>query len=409
MPTFTYKAKNLAGKTVEETATAMSAEALITQLQSQGYFVLQVDEASSDEPVRNAAPVGKKKFKRKRINFQDTLLFSRQLATLIESGVNLHKSLSVIADQAESENFYKTMADVKASVEQGSSLSVSLARHPRIFNQLWVSLVEVGEAAGTMPLVLNKLAAYLERAAAFRATIISALIYPSILVVIAVGALLFFALVIGPKFKDAYATLDITLPALTSVLLAIFDFLKTNIVLLFGGLCAVIVAGKMYLKTPAGRLQSEKIIFKTPLAGDLARTAIMERFASQMSILVESGVPILHSLDIIQRLIGSVLCERAILDIKSRVREGKLISEEMKKLDFFPPMATQMIAIGEETGELGKMLNHVAEYYQRTLSTVLARFASVFEPIVLVFMGAAIGTMVVAMFLPILNIATGGG
>ena len=408
MPNFIYTVKNPSGRTIKETASAVSQESLIAQLQAQGYFILRVDEMTSLD-YATGLTTKQKRFKRKGIKEQDTLLFSRQLATMIESGVNLHKSLSVITDQVESENFYKTLLRVRSDVEQGTSLSVALSRHPKVFGQMWVSLVEVGEASGTMPLILNKLASYIEKAAAFRSTIISALVYPAILVCVVIGALLFFALVIGPRFEAAYATMNIKLPMLTQYLLTTFNFVRTNLLLLFFGICAIFILGRKYVKTPMGRLQAEKIIFKIPVAGDMMKTAIMERFASQMSILVESGVPILHALDIIERLIGSMVCGKVIAQKKARVREGKLISEEMARADFFPPMAAQMIAIGEETGELGKMLNHVAEYYQRALSTFVARFASLFEPIVLIFMGAAIGTMVLAMFLPILSIATGGG
>lgn len=409
MPNFTYTIKNLSGEAITESVTASSQEALIAQLQSQGYFILKIEEGSSLAGNTNFPIATNKKFKRRKVKSEDTLLFSRQLATMIESGVNLHKSLSVIVDQVESENFYKVLMSVRADVEQGSSLSVAFAKHPKTFNQMWVSLVEVGEASGTMPLVLNRLAAYIERAAAFRSTIISALVYPAILICVVMGALLFFALYIGPKFEAAYASLDLELPALTKYLLATFTFLRKNILLIFGILCAIFIVGRKYVQTPMGRLQVEKLLFNIPLTGAMIKTAIMERFASQMSILVESGVPILHALDIIERLIGSILCGKIIAQIKAKVREGKLISEEMAKADFFPPMAAQMIAVGEETGELGKMLNHIAEYYQRALSVFIARFSSLFEPIVLVFMGAAIGVMVLAMFLPILNIATGGG
>lgn len=409
MPNFTYTIKNLSGETINESVTASSRESLIAQLQSQGYFILRIEDASSPKVI-NDLPISKeRKFKRKKIKSEDTLLFSRQLATMIESGVNLHKSISVVIDQTESKDFYKVLSVVRADVEQGSSLSVAISRHPKIFNQMWISLIEVGEASGTMPLVLNRLASYIERAAAFRSMIISALIYPAILVCVVIGALFFFALVIGPKFEDAYATLDLKLPALTKTLLGLFTFLRTNIFWLFAGVCAIFVVGRKYVRTPLGRLQAERIIFKIPVAGSMVKTAIMERFASQMSILVESGVPILHALDIIERLIGNMTCGKVIAQIKEKVREGKLISEEMTRTDFFPSMAAQMIAIGEETGELGKMLNHIAGYYQQVLSTFISRFTSLFEPIVLVFMGAAIGTIVLAMFLPIISIATGGG
>jgi type IV pilus assembly protein PilC len=410
MPNFIYTAKDLSGKMIKESASSANKDALIAPLQGQGYFVLNIEESESTASFQKTqTSKAQKRFKRKKINAQDTLLFSRQLATMLESGVNLFKSLNVIVNQVESENFHKVLAEIRDDVEQGASLSVSLAKHPKVFNPLWVSLTEVGEASGTMPLVLNKLADYVEKADAFRTAIISALIYPALLFCVAIGAILFFALVIGPKFQEMYSSMSLKLPVLTQTLLNVFTFVRSQILVITAAICAIFILGKRYIDTPIGRLQLEKLIFKIPVLGEMVRTAIMERFASQMSILVESGVPILYALDIIERLIGNKTCAAIVAQIKIGVREGKLISDEMMKTDFFPPMAAQMIAIGEETGELGKMLNHIAEYYQRALQTFTARFASIFEPIVLIFMGVTIGTMVLAMFLPIFNLSSGGG
>lgn len=411
MPNFNYTVKNSSGKTIKESATAASKDILITQLQQQGYFILAINEIVPEQAsagVSQAPARLNKKFSRKGVGTPDKLLFARQLATMLESGVNLLRSLNVIVEQSESENFYKVLTKIRNDVEQGVSFSVALSRHPKVFDSLWVSLTEVGEASGTMPLVLSKLAFYVERSEAFRSAIISAMIYPGILLCVSFSAILVFALFIGPKFQDMYASMNATLPPLTEKMLNLFTLLKSKFLLIFGSLCVIFIVARKYVATPIGRLQFEGLIFKTPIAGDMVKTAVVEKFASQMSILVESGVPILYALDIIERLIDNRICEGIIAQIKGRVREGKLISDEMGKSHFFPPMATQMIAIGEETGELGKMLNHIAEYYQRELQTFTHRFATMFEPIILIFMGVTIGTMVLAMFLPIFNLASGG-
>ena len=411
MPNFTYTVKNVAGKTIKETVTAANKELLVGQLQQQGYFIMSINEDGLQPSMAknpSAKSKQRRKFAKKGVSVQDMLLFSRQMATMLESGVNLLRTLNIIVDQVDSEKLYLALHQVRDDVEQGISFSMALSKHPKIFDSLWVSLVEVGEASGTMPRVLNKLASYAEKAEAFRTAIISALIYPGILLSVAIGAILIFAIFIGPKFQDMYTSMGAELPELTQNLLNVFSFMRSKFLLIFGSVCAIVVMVRKYIATPMGRLQFEQLLFKLPIVGDMVKTAVVEKFASQMSILVESGVPILYALDIIERLIGNKVCEGVIVQIKSRVREGKLISDEMANTHFFPSMATQMIAVGEETGELGKMLNHVAEYYQRTLQTFTARFATMFEPIILVFMGFTIGTMVLAMFLPIFNLASGG-
>jgi len=410
MPNFTYIAKDTLGKTIQEKVTSANKELLISQLQQQGYFIISIEEDNASEKILKKSSLKlKRKFKGGGVTIQDKLLFSRQMATMLDSGVNLLRTLNIITEQVENEQFYKVLCKVRDDVEQGVSFSLALAKHPKIFDSLWVSLIEVGEASGTMPLVLNKLASYAEKAEAFRTAIISALIYPSILVCVAIGAILIFAIFIGPKFQEMYSSMGAKLPELTQTLLNLFSFMRSKFLLIFGGICAIVVVVRKYITTPIGRLQFEQLLFNLPIVGDMVRTAVVEKFASQMSILVESGVPILYALDIIERLIGNKVCEGVILEIKSKVKEGKLISEEMARTNFFPSMATQMIAVGEETGELGKMLNHVAAYYQTALQTFTSRFATMFEPIILIFMGVTIGTMVLAMFLPIFNMASGGG
>ncbi|MDP8264649.1 MAG: type II secretion system F family protein [Candidatus Aceula lacicola] len=413
MPDFLYVVKNEEGKTIKGSLSTVDKDAAVEQLQKQGYFIISVNPAKKDPSMKfsqsKSEIEGKRKFSHKRVKIEDKLLFSRQLATMLESGVNLLRSLNVIVLQVESEEFYKVLCQVRDDVEQGVSLSLTLSKFPKYFDSLWVSLTEIGEASGTMPRVLNKLAFYVERKEAFRSAIISAVIYPAILFSVSIGAILFFALFIGPRFKVLYDSLDAELPALTQTMLNVFDTIKTKFFLITGVFCAIFIIAKKYFKTPVGQRQLENFLFGLPGVGHVMKTIVVERFTSQMSILVESGVPILYALDIGERMIGNKICEDVLKEMKSKVREGKLISEEMIRTGFFPPMASQMIAIGEETGELGKMLDHVAEYYQRYVQTFMTRFSTIFEPFILVFMGGTIGLIVLSMFLPIFNIASMGG
>ncbi len=422
MPRFTYVAKDANGKPITETTEANDQEGLIEKLQAQGYFIVSVQElraqlpktAAAKKAQESATPAPKKTgtFTHTNIVLEDLLIFARQLATMLEAGVTLLRSLDVIVSQVESKNFSEILNEVRRDVEQGASLSAALAKHPKVFNQFWVSLIEVGEASGTMPLVLEKLAFYMEQQEAFNSTIISAIIYPAILFAVACGAIAFFAFFVGPKFETIFQSFGVKLPMITVILLVVFKFVKTKLLFLVGGGFGIFTLIKKFISTPHGQLQFEKFLFAMPGFGRMFKLIVVERFASQMSILIDSGVPILYALDITQRLVSNKTCEIIVGDIKEGVREGELLVGPMQKSDFFPPMAIQMIMVGEETGELSKMLKHVSAFYQRQVETFMKRFATMVEPIMLVFMGAVIGVIVLAMFLPMFNITQlgrGGG
>jgi type IV pilus assembly protein PilC len=328
---------------------------------------------------------------------------------MMEAGVTLLRSLDVIVSQIESERFHKIVIQLRNDVEQGSSFSQALEKHPKVFNQFWVSLIEVGEASGTMPLVLNKLSFYLEQSAAFKSTIISAIIYPVILFVVACSAIMFFAFWVAPKFESIFNVLGADLPLITKLLLQSFKFMKAKFFHITAIIAVIVFLFRNYFKTYHGRLNLEKFLFSLPKIGDIIKLIVIERFTSQMAILIESGVPILHALDITQRLVNNNTCALIINDIKDEVRAGKVLVEPMEKSGFFPALAIQMIIVGEETGELSKMLNHVATFYQTTVETFMKRIGTIIEPVMLIFMGGVIGIIVIAMFLPMFNMASMGG
>lgn len=406
---FTYTVKDINGKTKADVVEAVDQEHLIQELQKQGYFIVNITEFKASEILQKAAKSKQRRFTHSGIKLDDLIVFAHQLTTMLEAGVNLLRSLDVITSQVESQQLYKVLNAVKADVEQGNSFSSALEKHPRVFDQLWVSLVEVGEASGTMPVILQKLAYYLEQQASFKATVTSAIIYPAILSVVAMGAVAFFALVIGPRFESIFSTMGVQLPMITKILLAIFNFIRHKFLLILLGMVGFVFILRLYNRTVSGRLQFEKIIFGLPKVGVIFKLVVIERFSSQMAMLIDSGVPILYALDITQRLVNNETCARIVGDIKEGVRQGKLLVDPMQKSGFFPPMAIQMIFVGEETGELSRMLKHVATFYQNTVETFTKRLGTVLEPIMLVFMGGIIGTIVVAMFLPMFNITKLGG
>jgi type IV pilus assembly protein PilC len=315
--------------------------------------------------------------------------------------------LSVINEQVDSQELHKILADVRGDVEQGRTLSSSIAKYPRVFSQFWVSLIEVGEASGTMPMVLNKLAIYSEQEAAFQSTIISAMVYPGVLFTICMGAIAFFALFVAPRFESIFNSMHVDLPPVTKILLLVFKIVKTKFLLIIGGVVGVVFLVRNYLKTGHGQLAFETMMFNMPVFGEPYKLIIIERFASQMSILVDSGVPILYALEIVEKLVENRTCGMIVANIREAVKEGKLLAEPMEQSAFFPPMAVQMIKVGEETGQLGQMLKHVSAFYQKNVEAFMKRFGTLVEPVMLVFMGGIIGTIVIAMFLPLFNL-TGG-
>ena len=384
---------------------SLSEQALVEKLQGEGYFVISVKPAVAKPAA--AKPKSSEGFTHSKINIEDMLVFARQLATMLDAGVTLLHSLDVISAQVESKGLSAVLKQVRDDVEQGKPLSTSLAKHPKAFSQFWISLVEVGEASGTMPTVLNKLAFYTEQQAAFSSTIVSALIYPAVLFFISIGAVCFFALVVGPKFESIFKGMGTQLPGLTVFVLGVFNVIKHQFLLIIAVAVGTVYIIRNYIKTDTGRLVFENMMFNLPVFGGIYKLIIVERFASQMAILMESGVPILYALEISEKLVSNKTCALIIIQIRESVREGKLLAEPMTSSGFFPSMAVQMIKVGEETGELGTMLNHVSAFYQRNVEAFMKRIGTLIEPVMLVFMGGLIGVIVLAMFLPLFNL-TGG-
>jgi len=408
MPIFSYTAKNEAGKTKTDIVQAQSEEALIEKLQADGYFVMNVRLAMEKSVLRGDKKGQQFKFDHDGVRIEDLLVLSRQLATMLQAGVTMLRSLDVIVSQIQIRQLFKAVTQIHDDIEQGSSLSAALAKHPKIFNQFWISLAEVGEASGTMPLVLNKLAEHVEQDVAFQSAIVSAMIYPIILFVVCIGAVVFFALVVGPRFEEVFKSMHAELPLMTRCLLGTFSFIRQYLLYISGTMIGLFFILRSYFLTPMGKLQFEKIIYGLPVVGEITRLIVVERFAAQMAILIESGVPILYALEITEKLVNNKTCGLVVAQIREGVREGKGMADAMLEAAYFPMMAVQMIKVGEETGELGKMLQHVADFYLENVKAFMKRFGTLVEPFMLVFMALVIGTVVVSIFLPLFKLGQGG-
>jgi len=409
---FSYVVKDPEGKTYQNVAEAESRAELIKNLQMQKYFIVSIEEMTWGSAVKFSSGAVRKEFSHRGVKLNDQLTFARQMATMLSAGVNLSRTLNVLIQQVDSAKFYQVLKRIQKDVENGVSLSIAMSQHPEQFDQFWVSLVEVGEASGTMPMVLNKLSLHLERRAAFRSTIISGVIYPVILLCVCFGAVLFFALVVGPQFQNVFDTMHVSLPWLTRTLLSVFDAVRHNFFLIMFLMVGAVVSLSYFVRnTHKGKTMFETFIFKLPMVGEIYRFGLVEKFASQMAILIEAGVPILYALDIIERLVDNNTCALVINRIKEGVKRGDNMATPMAQSGFFPPMAVQMIVVGEETGQLNQMMGFVAKYYEELVSTFMKRFSTIIEPLIILFMGVIVGIVITAMFLPLINIAklSGGG
>jgi type IV pilus assembly protein PilC len=388
---------------------ATNPEELTVRLQSKGLIVINIltDVKEGEKGFKSEllGAAGTYKPRHYRISGDDLVLFCRHLATLLGAGVTILKSLDVISKQVASRRLYQVIKDLEKNMEAGLTFHEAMAKHPSVFSDLWVNIVESGEASGSLAVVLNRLAAYLERNASFKRKIISAVIYPVILLIAGTGALLFLTIKIIPTFAQLFEGFKMQLPFLTRVLIKVSFFVRTYFLILVGLVLMGVFSFKRYISTPNGRRQFEKLEFNLPIFGDFFRVLIIERFSSEMSTLLESGVPILYSLEIAEHSVDNLIMADIVRRIKEDVREGKSLSRALEKYGFFDPMVVQMVNIGEEIGELSNMFKRLNLFYQEYVETFLTRFTSLFEPIMLLFMAVVIGIMVIGMFLPIFQIA----
>lgn len=409
MAKFSYIGRKGMGEKEVGVLEGVNQDDVLLQLQKKGLVIISLiplDSVKKEERPITETQKAKRQFTHTGIKDSDLVLFIRQLAMLLGAGVSLLRSLDIITKQVDSRKLFDVIKKVHDDMEGGLTLRDSLAKFPVIFTPLWLNLVETGEASGNLPTVLDKLAYYLEEAASFKRKIISAMMYPGILLCVSFGAVIFFILKIVPTFAGILTSFGVELPLMTRMVIGLSEFLGKKsflfIVMVVGG---VIGFKKLSVRPPFNRM-IEDMCFKLPVLGEFMRFLLLERFSMTMSILVESGVPILYALEISERSAGSLRLAETIQFVKKSVKEGRSMAEPMEKSEFFTPMVVQMIAIGEEIGELSNMLKKISRYYQEYLETFIVRLASIIEPLMIVFVGIIIGALVISIFLPIFSIAS---
>jgi type IV pilus assembly protein PilC len=404
MPVYVWKGRTLAGEMqTGEMSVDSQAEAL-AQLRKKRIIAQFVREKPKGVSISLNLKQGGS------VSTKDLAIFTRQFATMITAGLPLVQCLDILAQQSDSTTLRKIITDVRNDVEAGSTLAEALGKHPKVFDNLFVNMVEAGEAGGVLDDILLRLATYIEKAEALKRKVKSAMTYPTVVLVVAVGTTVFMLLFIIPTFAKIFKDFGGELPLPTAIVLMLSDFLRNFWYLAFGAVAGAILAYKRFYATEQGEKVIDRIKLKLPVLGDLLQKAAIARFTRTLGTLISSGVPILTGLEITARTAGNKVIQEAVLATRASIREGETIAAPLKQSDVFPPMVVQMIAVGEETGALDEMLNKIATFYDDEVNTAVDTLTSIIEPIMIVVMGLLVGGMVVAMYMPmfkLINVVAG--
>ncbi len=407
MATFAYKALDKAGTEVAGTLDADNERLALGRLRDMGYLPLEVREEKAAKGGILDTFLGM--FAGKRVKGKDIVTFTRQLSTLIDSGLPLLRSLTVLGEQTENPNLKVQIKDIAASVQGGGTFSDALAKHPRTFNKLYVNMIKAGEAGGVLEVVLARLAEFSEKDQAVRAKVKGAMVYPALVIMVGIGVVLFLTIAIIPTFVGMFEEVALTLPLPTKIMMVISDFLRGFWWVNLLAILVLIAVYRMWVRKEEGRYQADKIKLRIPILGELVKKSALSRFARTLGTLITSGVPILQALLIVRDTAGNEVIARAMVAVHNSIREGESIAGPLGKSPVFPPMVVHMIAVGEETGALDNMLIKVSDAYDREVDTTVAALTSVLEPILILGMGLVVGFIVIAMYLPIFQMSAMSG
>jgi len=417
MTSFAYVARDQQGNMQEGTADADNAQALTRQLRERGLWVQRVDIVRGTRTQKNAAAPAagaETAVKPRRIpgfgkvKSRDLTVFCRQFSTMINAGVSMVHSLTVLEEQAESPNLRGIIREVSYQVQSGESLTRSLSQFPHVFNKLFVGLVRAGEVGGVLDETLNRLATFLEEDLKLRRKVKSAMTYPTLVMIVAILIVVGLVTFIVPKFIALFKDFNIHMPPPTQFLIDCSNFLTNPVyvTILLGTLTLLFVGVNRLRATKSGQRYWDMLLLRLPVFGKLNHRVALARFSRTMSTLMTSGVPILQALETVGGAVDNAVISSALLDAREAVREGERIGDPLKHSKMFPPMVVQMIRIGEETGSLDSMLAKVADFYEAEVDAMLESLTAVMEPILIVCLGGVVGFIVVAMFLPLIAIIT---
>jgi type IV pilus assembly protein PilC len=392
MPSFVWKGKNRFGAFQEGILIADTRDAAVATLRRQNVQLTSIREKGKEIRLLPKMPLG---IKQKRV-----AIFTRQFSVMLDAGLPLVQCLEILGEQEEDRNFREIIQQVRTDVESGSSLADSMRKHPKAFNNLYVSMIAAGEAGGILDIILQRLATYIEKVVRLNAQVKSALIYPVTIIVIAVGVVAIILWKVIPVFAQLFAGLGGELPFLTRMVVGASNFLVRYFVFIALAFVLIWFAFRRWYKTESGRRVVDGFMLKLPVVGMLIRKIAVARFCRTLATLTSSGVPILDGLEITARTSGNAIVEDAIMAVRKAVEEGKTISAPLAETKVFPPMVVQMVNVGEQTGALDQMLSKIADFYEEEVDTAVAGLMKLLEPVMIVILGGIIGTIVTAMYLP---------
>ncbi|MDO8786072.1 MAG: type II secretion system F family protein [Syntrophales bacterium] len=399
MPVFLWEATTRNGELKKGELEAADEAAIRAQLRRQGFKSITVKGKPKD--LLEYLPFLKQKVKEK-----DIVVFARIFSTMINAGLPLIQCLDLLATQEQNKTFSKIITSIKEDIEGGSTLSDALKKFPDIFDELFVNLVAAGESGGILDVILNRLSGYMEKAMKLKGKVKGAMTYPASVLVISVGVVSLLLLKVIPVFQKMFEGMGGTLPAPTQFLVNASKFMQNYFFHMIAGVVVVIYAFRRYSRTEKGRLQIDSLILKAPVFGSLLKKVAVAKFSRTLSTMMSSGVPILEGLAIVSKTAGNKIIENALMETRRCISEGKTIAEPLAEGNIFPPMVVQMIAVGEATGALDAMLSKIADFYDDEVDAAVDAMTALLEPFMMVFLGGVVGGMIIAMYLPIFQMAS---
>jgi len=394
---YLYKAKDSSGQIVSGEIDAADQRAASDRLRAMKLALLAIEEQKEEPLLTRLNPF------RAKVKNKEVVIFSRQLSTLVSAGVPLVQGLAILEAQA-SKLFQPVVASIKADIEAGLGIADAIKKHPQVFSTLYVSMIRAGEVGGILDTILERLSAYLEQAEQLKSKIKSAMMYPVVLTSVALGVTVFLLIFVIPTFKNIFSGFGAELPLPTRIVIGLSDGLKANFLYILPVFIGLFVGFQKFRKTSAGAERIDTMMLRLPVFGELLKKVAIAKFTRTLGTLIKSGVPILQGLDTVAATAGNVVIEKAVLTCRESVKEGGKLADPLSKSGVFPAMVVQMIGVGEETGSLDTMLIRIADFYDQEVDTAVKGLTSMIEPIIIVVLGVIIGTIVIAMFLPMFEL-----
>ena len=396
MPVYEWVGKTFSGETVKGTLEASDERIVRIHLRRQKIIPVKIKQKGTGLLARLTTP--------KKVKAKEVVVFTRQLAAMLEAGLPLVQALESLANQQKNAYFREVLFKIKQMVEEGTPFAEALNHYPKIFDRLYYHMVSAGEASGNLELTLKRLAVYMEKALALKGKVKKAMIYPAIVLVVTVIVLTIIMVFVVPTFEKMFSEMGHALPLPTQIVIEMSRLTKKYFLFFLGGLMILSFLIRRYYRTERGRLQIDALLLKLPLFGSLFRKVAVARFARTLGTLISSGVSIVEALTIAARTAGNLVVERAIYDVRQAVKEGQPIAEPLAKSGIFPYMVIQMVSVGEASGTLEKMLNKVADFFEEEVDMTVDALSQMIEPVMIVFLGGVIGGIIISLYLPIFKL-----